>query len=119
MTVWLSSATAWLALAASLSATDVGAQQLRLPSPEVSKTIGDLPVVSRDQALNNRRDAPRELVRDPANMGPIGEKKLELGNDKSQTRPFVMPNSMIVQFSPSVTAEEIDNYLKSKNATVI
>jgi len=107
-----------LAASASFCSLEVLAQSALLPSPEVSKTIGDLPI-AEDYSRSNRRVTPRELVRDLKNMGPIGEKKLELGSEKNEARPFVMPNSMIVQFSPDATADDINNYIKSKNATVL
>jgi len=89
----------------------------RAPSEELSKAIGSLPVAS-EEAARQRRIDPRELQRDQQGLDPIGQKKIELGQP-SKGAPFVMPNSMIVQFSPDTTAGDIANYLKEKKARVL
>ena len=105
-------------VAASWCSATWAQSKLQLPSAEMSKVISDLPV-SESDAVKQRRAPPRELTQDVGKIGTIGHKKLELGSDKSNTRPFVMPNSMIVQFTPETTPAEVAGYLKDKNAKII
>ncbi|WP_158000380.1 S8 family peptidase [Sinorhizobium meliloti] len=89
-----------------------------LPSKDTSAAIEQLGTVGVEE-WKTQRTQPRELTADPEGLDPAGRAALEMSGEQTKSVPFVVPNSMIIQFKPSTTAEQIEDYVKSKNVEVI
>ncbi len=88
-----------------------------LPSAEVSKTIAELPKMGADE-WGQQAVAPRELQVDPDLRG-AGGGDIDLNAAGMGSLPFVVPNSIILQFTPQTTSAEIADYLSTNNLPVV
>jgi hypothetical protein len=89
-----------------------------LPSADTSKMLEQLP--QRGFAEWKKREVtPRELTADPNKLDYVGKQKLEMSDDGMKSVPFVVPNSMIIQFTADTSSSEIKAYLEENNLNVI
>lgn len=92
-------------------------QETLLPLPDTSLKLQQLKQFSTDD-IRKELQAPRDLVPNVRNLGDAGTAKLE-ANDNKASVPFVVPNSVVIQFTPETTPAEVEAYLKDKNLRVI
>lgn len=103
-----------IALAQSLPPTsDLSAtpQLMQLPSVETQEAIGNLPQIGFEAWTKSALPAREWVVTKNPTSGT--------SNGDSSHVPFVVPNSMIIQFKNGVSATEIEDYLSDKNLLVI
>ena len=100
-----------------ISASAVLAQDTLLPLPDTSFKLKQYEQLGVED-IKRGLQAPRELVANRNNLGNTGNLKLEM-NDGKATVPFVVPNSVVLQFTPDTTPAQVDDYLRSKNLRVM
>ncbi|MCX7305888.1 MAG: S8 family serine peptidase [Hyphomicrobiales bacterium] len=88
-----------------------------LPSADVSKTIAELPRIGAEE-WTKQATAPRELQVDPELRG-AGGGEISLNDAGMGSLPFVVPNSIILQFTPQTTSAEIADYLATNQLPVV
>ncbi|MBY3265313.1 S8 family peptidase [Rhizobium laguerreae] len=112
------SATAQLIAPGIASAQDALSKATTLPSQATNDLIRSLPEVGA-KVWASEKPLFRDLVVDQNNLNAAGQQKLEMNDGQQKTVPFVLPNSMIIQFDSDVTPAQVDDYLKSNNLPVI
>ena len=89
-----------------------------LPSLELQNAIRELPVMTKE-----KRTAPEPpYLTLQVNRGQTTSTDLDgasLDDAGAAAVPFVTPNVMILQFEPSVSADEIQNYVRNHNLKVV
>ena len=90
----------------------------RLPSAGTSEAIQQLKAFGKDSWIAKGLQ-PRELVVDPDGIDDIGREKIENNAGGDNSLPFIAPTSMIIQFKPQVTQEQIEDYLSENGLSVI
>jgi subtilisin family serine protease len=102
----------------SVAQDSVPRERSLLPNEATSKLLKTLPEIG-SKVWAQEKPKPRELLVDEKNLSQAGQQKIEMGNPKGSSVPFVIPNSMIIQFEPEVTPAQVDEYLKSKSLPII
>jgi hypothetical protein len=103
-------------IVASFAMPTVALSQSRttLPSMETQNAI---------QSLQIEKAAPRPDLRefkvDPEKLTPESRKRLTLDSQGKASIPWIVPNTMIIQFEPDTSKESIDNLLKRRNLKVV
>lgn len=89
-----------------------------LPSQETQRAIEDLPATEKD--WNSGKDIEiRHFKISPEEIPPLSREKVTLDNNGQANIPFTVPNTMILQFEPEASYEQIENFLKTRNLVVI
>lgn len=89
-----------------------------LPNDATSSLLRDLPEIGTKVWMAEQPQF-RELKVDRSGLSEVGEQKIEMGNADGKTVPFVVPNSMILQFNPDATPAQVEDYLKDNDLPVI
>lgn len=116
--VFFGLATVFSLSAISVASADMKFGQGNLPSADTSEMLQQLPQSGLAE-WKSLKVTPRELSVDQDKLDDVGKQKLELSSDERKSVPFVVPNSMIIQFTAETSAAEIKAYLEEKDLNVI
>lgn len=98
--------------------SDAIVKQSLLPSKDVSQAIEKLPKADLE-TWYNRQSIWRELQINADQLDEIGKQKYSSSDNSVDAAPFVVPDSMIIQFKPDVSPDQIGDYIQSNNLEVI
>jgi subtilisin family serine protease len=112
---------------ASLIALTIGAPGYALSQPSSEQVLPTLETQHALEALTSDADVaertPQGELREwqiaPEKVPPEAQAKFELDSEGKASAPLIVPNAMILQFKPNVSAAEISDYLESRDLTVI
>ncbi len=99
-------------------ATDASPGLSNLPSSYTSQAIRQLPKVEY-KTWTKRSIKPRELVIDKGNLDNIGREKAANSGGTVNSLPFVVPDTMIIQFAAKTTPADVEDYLRTNNLKVV
>ena len=107
------------ALFALLAMPGTALPQSSLPSPQTQNAIQSLSDDVRGSKNVNKKLEIRELTVDPSRLPQTTREKLPLNAEGQARVPFIVPNTLIVQFQPNATRESIEAFLKGRNLKVM